>query len=128
GEDNGKASDANGYVLEQIYSLASLPLHGSAYRSLGIEAHAAVHRKILPGERPFSARPGAMIDQGYIGMQYFVEEDDVGPFWPGSFRRVNGEFIDSTAREASEIPSLNSDTRMAPSTTSTSSPDLTLRL
>ncbi|KAE8637318.1 zinc finger protein 4 [Cucumis sativus] len=117
-----------GMFSNRYTSLASLPLHGSAYRSLGIEAHAAVHRKILPGERPFSARPGAMIDQGYIGMQYFVEEDDVGPFWPGSFRRVNGEFIDSTAREASEIPSLNSDTRMAPSTTSTSSPDLTLRL
>ncbi|KAL0539634.1 hypothetical protein IC582_023850 [Cucumis melo] len=116
-----------GMFSNRYTSLASLPLHGSAYRSLGIEAHAAVHRKILPGERPFSARPGAMIDQGYIGVPYFVEEDDVGPFWPGSFRRVNGEFIGSKPQEESETPSPNSDMRMPPSTTSTS-PDLTLRL
>lgn len=117
-----------GMFPNRYTSLASLPLHGSAYRSLGIEAHAAVHRKILPAERPFIARTGAMIDEGYIGMPYFVEEDDVGPFWPGSFRRANGEFIDSTPREASKVPSPNSNTSMPPSKTSTSSPDLTLRL
>ncbi|XP_038892128.1 zinc finger protein 4-like isoform X2 [Benincasa hispida] len=116
-----------GMFSNRYTSLASLPLHGSAYRSLGIEAHAGKHRKILPAEWPFIARTGAMIDQGYIGMPYFVEEDDGGPFWPGSFRRVNGEFIDSTLREASKVLSPNSDTSMSPSKTSTS-PDLTLRL
>lgn len=108
-------------------SLASLPLHGSAYRSLGIEAHAAVHHKILPAQRPFIARNGVTFDEGYIGMPFFMEDEDVAPFWPGSFRRVNERSTGSMPREVSQVPSPKSGTSMAPPKMSCS-PDLTLRL
>lgn len=116
-----------GMFSNRYTSLASLPLHGSAYPSLEIEAHAAMHRKIIPAHQPFIARNGAMFDQGYIGMPFFMEDDDVGPYWPGSFRRVNEGFVGSTPREVSQVPSPNSSTSVPPPKTCTS-PDLTLRL
>lgn len=110
-------------------SLASLPLLGSAYKSLGvgIEAHAAVHHKIISAEQPFTARSGSMFDQDYIGMPFFMEDDTVAPFWPGSFRRVNEQFVDYTTQEVSQVPGLNSGTNM-PLLKMSTSPDLTLRL
>lgn len=112
-----------GMFSNRFTSLASLPLHSSAYRSLGIEAHAALHHKLMP------ARNKAVFDQGYVGTPFFMEDDDVAPFWPGSFRRVNEGFVGSMPSEVSQVPSPNSGTSMPPPKTSTSSsPDLTLRL
>ncbi|WOL02604.1 zinc finger protein 4-like [Canna indica] len=61
-------------------SIASLPLHGSAVNSLGIQAHSSsVHHqsgagfKVL-GKPMFEPRPA------------FLEEDEVEFSWPGSFR------------------------------------------
>lgn len=115
---------SNGYT-----SLASLPLHGSAFRSLGVEAHAAMHQRILPSERP--PRGGARFEQGYFGVPMFMEDDDVGLFWPGSFRQVSKPERSVGATLALELPSTaNMNFAMtAPSPrTNTSSPDLTLKL
>ncbi|KAK6921556.1 hypothetical protein RJ641_012063 [Dillenia turbinata] len=105
-------------------SLASLPLHGSACRSLGIEAHASMH-----AERPFyDSRGGARLEQGYFGLPMFVEEDEVVPFWPGSFRQGgegSGANLGYTLPQASNqifVPKVH------PPRTDASSPDLTLKL
>lgn len=115
---------SNGYT-----SLASLPLHGSSFRSLGIEAHAAMHRGILRSERP--PRGGARFEQGYFGPSIFMEDDDVGLFWPGSFRQVS-EPVGSVGgtRTALQLGS-DANTNFVGNesrTTTTSSPDLNLKL
>ncbi|KAH7570829.1 hypothetical protein ACOSP7_019292 [Xanthoceras sorbifolium] len=77
-----------GIFSNRYTSLASLPLHGSAFRSLGIKAHAAVHQGVIPTQRPPDIRGGARFEQGYFGVPMFMEDDDVDLFWPGSFRQV----------------------------------------
>lgn len=81
-----------GMLSERYASLASLPLHGSPYRSLGIQAHASVHQRASQQqERHMHAiRGGARFDQGYFGVPVYMEDDDVEMFWPGSFRQVDG--------------------------------------
>lgn len=61
----------------------------------------------------------------------FMEDDDVGLFWPGSFRQVSKPERSVGATLALELPSTaNMNFAMtAPSPrTNTSSPDLTLKL
>ncbi|KAI5678048.1 hypothetical protein M9H77_08998 [Catharanthus roseus] len=79
-------------LSDRYASLASLPLHGSAYRSLGVEAHASMHQRIIPPERqPFNGiRGGARFEQGYFGLPVYMEDDEVELYWPGSFRQVEG--------------------------------------
>lgn len=128
-------------------SLASLPLHGSAasaFRSLGIEAHAAMHQNILvqSDQRlpvPDTRGVARFQQQGYYGvpipmpqLPMFMEDDDVGVFWPGSFRQVGegmrGHFSEDQPAQNSQM--INSGRTMPPksSTSSSSSPDLTLKL
>ncbi|KAF7808514.1 zinc finger protein 4-like [Senna tora] len=83
-----------GMFTERYTSLASLPLHGSAFRSLGIEAHAAMHQRPMSSSssslRAPDLRAGAKFEKDYFGSPMFVEDDDnVGMFWPGSFRQVD---------------------------------------
>ncbi|KAL3652870.1 hypothetical protein CASFOL_002551 [Castilleja foliolosa] len=85
-----------GMFSERYASLASLPLHGTAYRSLGIEAHAASmhhhHQQMMVQNSP---RGGArFVAQGYYGMPVFVEYDEGEISWPGSFRQVDGVQVD----------------------------------
>lgn len=126
-------------------SLASLPLHGSAasaFRSLGIEAHAAMHQNILlqSDQRlpvPDTRGVARFQQQGYYGvpmpMPMFMDDDDVGVFWPGSFRRV-GEGMRShfnVDQPAQNSQMINSGRTMPPkssTSSSSSSPDLTLKL
>uniref|UniRef100_A0A2N9HV26 C2H2-type domain-containing protein n=1 Tax=Fagus sylvatica TaxID=28930 RepID=A0A2N9HV26_FAGSY len=119
-----------GMFSDRYTSLASLPLHGSAFRSLGIEAHAAMHQRMLPSERP--PRGGARFEQGYFGLPMFMEEDDVGLFWPGSFRQVSepvGSVGGNMPLELAQNPNMNFVmTAPPPRTTTSSSPDLTLKL
>ncbi|CAN4089566.1 unnamed protein product [Withania somnifera] len=82
-----------GMLSERYASLASLPLHGSPYRSLGIEAHASVHQRasLQQQQRYMPAiRGGARFEQGYFGVPVYMEDDEVEMFWPGSFRQVEG--------------------------------------
>lgn len=80
-----------GMFTERYTSLASLPLHGSTFRSLGIEAHAAMHHRHIPSLRAPNLRAGAKFERDYYGSPMFMEDDDnMGLFWPGSFRQVEG--------------------------------------
>ncbi|XVE74558.1 hypothetical protein DITRI_Ditri12bG0026700 [Diplodiscus trichospermus] len=122
-----------GILSDRYTSLASLPLHGSAFRSLGIKAHSAMHQGIMPSQRPLDTRAGARFDQGYFGMPMFLEDDDVDLFWPGSFRQVNEESVGGNqALEFAQNSTQSSDigfVAMASSSrTDTSSLDLTLKL
>ncbi|KAM5566953.1 zinc finger protein 4-like [Rosa sericea] len=129
-------------------SLASLPLHGSAasaFRSLGIEAHAAMHQNMLiqPDQRlpvPDTRSVARFQQQGYYGvpmamppMPMFMEDDDVGMFWPGSFRQVGEEIRGhfNADQYAQNSRMINSGRTMPPhssTSSSSSSPDLTLKL
>ncbi|XP_062113271.1 zinc finger protein 4-like [Humulus lupulus] len=116
-------------------SLASLPLHGSAFRSLGVEAHSAVHQRALSSsERLPDARAGAKFQQSYYGMPMFMEDDEVDLFWPGSFRRVDEGVGSRSSLEVQFGQSLEKNivTRLpppiTPPRTDSSSPDLTLKL
>ncbi|KAK8522787.1 hypothetical protein V6N13_115740 [Hibiscus sabdariffa] len=108
-----------GILSERFTSLASLPLHGTTIRSLGIKAHSAMHQGIMPSShRPIDTRTGARFDQGYFGMPIFMEDDDVDLFWPGSFRQANEDKKVGT----------RSITMASPPRTDTSALDLTLKL
>ncbi|XP_030512540.1 zinc finger protein 4-like [Rhodamnia argentea] len=124
-----------GMFSNRYTSLASLPLHGAAIRSLGIEAHAGVHHQnmVAPESRPAVLRGGAKFEKGYLGAPMFVEEDEVAPlFWPGSFRQLD-------MRDCTSDPSPPTDYLIKGSNVNfvqvskfprieTSSPDLTLKL
>ncbi|KAH7516232.1 zinc finger protein 4 [Ziziphus jujuba] len=120
-----------GIFSDRYTSLASLPLHGSAFRSLGIEAHAAVHERITPSDqRPPDNTVGvARFQQGYFGLPMFMEDDDVGLFWPGSFRQVGEGMNGGLEIQFAQNSDMNAGTTMpSTNTSSSSSPDLTLKL
>ncbi|XP_051144974.1 zinc finger protein 4-like [Andrographis paniculata] len=78
-----------GMFSDRYASLATLPLHGSTFRSLGIEAHAAsVHHHYVQSSA--AVRGGArFVDHGYYGLPspVYVEYDEAELSWPGSFRQ-----------------------------------------
>ncbi|MED6193671.1 hypothetical protein PIB30_021646 [Stylosanthes scabra] len=116
-----------GMFTERYTSLASLPLHGSPFRSLGIEAHSAMHHRPMPQVRAPDLRAGAKFERNHFGSPMFMEDDDVGLFWPGSFRQVNQQAgINMVHAQTSNT---NSYAPMAPPQPKAStSPDLTLKL
>lgn len=71
-----------GIFSERYASLASLPLHGSSFRSL-IKAHSSIHP-----EKPLDFRANAKFEQGFLTQPIYVEEDPAELLWPGSFRQV----------------------------------------
>ncbi|KAJ6766685.1 ZINC FINGER PROTEIN 3-RELATED [Salix purpurea] len=77
-----------GIFSERYASLASLPLHGSSFRSLGIEAHSSVHQNFAPPVRSLEISSGARFDNGYAGLPVFMEDDEAELLWPGSFRQA----------------------------------------
>ncbi|KAG2715235.1 hypothetical protein I3760_03G067700 [Carya illinoinensis] len=76
-----------GIFSERYASLASLPLHGSPFRSLGIKAHASAHHGFVPPTRPPEIRNTPKFQHGYLGMPIFLEDDEE-LLWPGSFRQA----------------------------------------
>ncbi|XP_019176791.1 PREDICTED: zinc finger protein 4-like [Ipomoea nil] len=121
-----------GMLSDRYASLASLPLHGSAFRSLGVEAHAAsMHQRGAqqPTNSPFhGARGGARFEQGYFGVPVFVEDDEVEMFWPGSFRQVDGNTTGFHPGQSSNINFVAMPPPKQPSTDSLPFPDLNLKL
>lgn len=122
-------------MSDRYASLASLPLHGSHFRSLGIEAHGSAHQGIVPPsggtERPLhGTRGGARFDQGYYGFPMFVEVDESEMFWPGSFRQIDQQVGGGNTGFELGQNSNGNFVRAAPPprTDSSSSPDLTLKL
>ncbi|KAJ9135680.1 hypothetical protein P3X46_032833 [Hevea brasiliensis] len=117
-----------GIFSDRYASLASLPLQGSAFRSLGIKAHSAMHQNIIPSQKPPGTRGGARFVQGYYGMPVFMEDDDVSLHWRGSFRQVGGSIGGNSELELAQCPNMNI-VGMAPQQrTDSSAPDLTLKL
>uniref|UniRef100_A0A2P2KKF7 Zinc finger protein 4-like n=1 Tax=Rhizophora mucronata TaxID=61149 RepID=A0A2P2KKF7_RHIMU len=78
-----------GIFSEQYSSLASLPLNGSAFMSLGIQAHSSVHQRFTAPVRTTEFRSSARFDHGYLGLPVFIEDDEVELLWPGSFHQVS---------------------------------------
>ncbi|KAL3510352.1 hypothetical protein ACH5RR_029753 [Cinchona calisaya] len=115
-------------LSDRYASLASLPLHGSAFRSLGIEAHASVHQPILPSDRPLHAvRGGARFEQGYFGVPVYMEDDEVEMYWPGSFRQVEA-VGGNLAFNSGQSSSINFVAVAPQPRTDSSTPDLNLKL
>lgn len=75
-----------GILAERYASLASLPLKGSSFRSLGIKAHSSLLHGFTAPMKPAEIRSTARFEPGYIGMPIFMEDDDAELLWPGSFR------------------------------------------
>ena len=113
---------------DRYTNMASLPLNGSTFRSLGIKAHAAMHQSIIQSQTPPVTRGGARFEQGYYGMPMFMEDDDVGPYWPGSFRQVGEAVGGNSGLEMAQSPNMNFEARAPPPRTDSSAPDLTLKL
>ncbi|KAF6138951.1 hypothetical protein GIB67_025680 [Kingdonia uniflora] len=76
-----------GAFSDRYASLASLPLHGSMSRNLGIRAHSYT---FTHPNRPLEIRGGARFDHGYLGRPIFIDDDRADIFWPGSFRQTGG--------------------------------------
>ncbi|OMO87074.1 hypothetical protein CCACVL1_09273 [Corchorus capsularis] len=80
-------------ILSERYSasLATLPLHGTSFRSLGIKAHSSAHQSFAPPPiRPADSRNNnARFEHGYLGLPIFIEDDEAEMLWPGSFRQIN---------------------------------------
>lgn len=97
-----------GVLSNRYASLASLPLHGSTFRSLGIKAHGSLHQHVVAREMPnyfHAVRGGTRFDERYCGLPMFVEDDEAEMFWPGSFRQIDGMSADSN-RDSSTTPDL----------------------
>lgn len=77
-----------GIFSDRYANLASLPLHGSSFRSLEIKAHASVHNGFAPSVRPVELRTGARMDNAFLAQPIFLEEEPE-LLWPGSFRRIS---------------------------------------
>ncbi|KAE8719211.1 Zinc finger protein 1 [Hibiscus syriacus] len=124
-----------GISSERYTSLASLPLHGLTFRSLGIKAHSAMHQGFMPSSnRPMDTGNGARFDQGYFGLPLYLEDDDVDLFWPGSFRQVNEDKkVDTNqaldlAQNSTRSSNIGHIAMASSPRTDTSALDLTLKL
>ncbi|CAM8935752.1 unnamed protein product [Rhodiola kirilowii] len=116
-------------VFSQRYaSLVSLPIHSSAYRAMGLEAHALTHQSLVaPQAHRLDENNVSRFEQGgYFKVPIIPECDDVSELpWPGSFRTHDD--INNVDAEMGQSPSSNL-AALAPQVTSNASPDLTLRL
>lgn len=111
-----------GVFSERYANLAALPLHGLAFRSLGIEAHSSVHQSFLPLVKSFEFRGSTgRCELGHSGMPIFVEDDEAELMWPGSFRQIDEDRViaNSLVNFSEATPTAGIDER---------EPDLTLRL
>ncbi|KAJ8763023.1 hypothetical protein K2173_023228 [Erythroxylum novogranatense] len=109
---------------ERYASLASLPLHGSAFRSLGIKAHSSVHNSFMPPDN----RSGARFDHGSLGPPVFVEDDEAELLWPGSFRQVADANDSAPSFVLTTSSNINLSAETPPVDLENSAPDLTLKL
>ncbi|KAG8382660.1 hypothetical protein BUALT_Bualt05G0100400 [Buddleja alternifolia] len=119
-----------GMFSDRYASLASLPLHGSAFRSLGIEAHASMHQQIVQhSERPLHGIRGGprFLDEGYYGVPVYVDYDDAELSWPGSFRQIEG-LPAKPGQDLGQSSDINFMATAPAARTESSIPDLNLKL
>ncbi|KAL5574178.1 hypothetical protein UlMin_023775 [Ulmus minor] len=117
-------------ILSDKYpGLASLPLHSSSFRSLGIKAHSSLHHGLGPPVRPSEIRSSARFEQ-YVGVPIFLQDDEAELLWPGSFRQV-GETSNTTTHPSFVLngsSNLNFVEVTPEANVDNSTPDLTLKL
>lgn len=120
-----------GMFSDRYASLASLPLHGSTFRSLGIEAHASMHQQIVQNtERPLHGIRGGgarFVDQGYFGLPVYMEYGEAELSWPGSFRQIDG-LQGNPGFDSGQRSNINFVATAPPARTDSSLPDLNLKL
>lgn len=81
-----RALKLNTFLPFSYSSMSSLPLHGSNLHSLGIKAHSSLHQGVLERQ---DGHGGPRFVRGLLGpMPFFAEDDDLGFYWPGSFRQM----------------------------------------
>lgn len=102
-------------------SIASLPLYG---RALEIKAHSGFHQMFM---RPNEVKSSPRFENGLMGMPIFVEDDDAGLLWPGSFRGENKANDGNSASLLVRNSNVNY-VEMNRVNVGESTPDLTLRL
>ncbi|XP_057445107.1 zinc finger protein 4-like [Lotus japonicus] len=122
-----------GMFTERYTSLASLPLHGSNFRSLGIEAHSAMHQRHMASSslRVPDMRGAARFEKDYcFGTPMFMQDGDVGLFWPGSFRQIDARAGVNLGHEHEQHAHNSSPSfvETTPPAQTSTSPDLNLRL
>ncbi|OIT38633.1 PREDICTED: zinc finger protein 4-like [Nicotiana attenuata] len=116
-----------GIFSERYANLASLPLHGSTIRSLGIKAHSSLHQGSAPAMRPVDFKTSARFE--YSNCQsppLYMQNDEADQLlWPGSFRQVTNPGTSLTNFSIAGCSNVTSsyDEKDEPIT-----PDLTLRL
>ncbi|KDP25826.1 hypothetical protein JCGZ_22548 [Jatropha curcas] len=119
-----------GIFSERYVNLASLPLHGSSFRSLGIKAHSSLHQNVSTTIRPQDIRNSARFDQSYLGLPFFMEDDEAELLWPGSFRQIT-EAEDTTHEQRFVLTgasNMNFFGENPAADLANSTPDLTLKL
>lgn len=116
---------------DRYASLASLPLHGSAFRSLGIQAHASMHPEhgIRGGGGGGGGGGGRarFMDQGYFGLPLYMEYDEGELSWPGSFRQMEG-LLGHPGRDSGQCSDTGAGATPPPRGDHSSLPDLNLKL
>ncbi|XVE77447.1 hypothetical protein DITRI_Ditri13aG0063500 [Diplodiscus trichospermus] len=119
-----------GILSERYASLATLPLHGTSFRSLGIKAHGSAHQSFAPPARPPVSINNARFDHGYLGLPIFVEDDEAELLWPGSFRQIaeGGNTDDHPGFVLPASSNMNFVEVAQPVDVESSAPDLTLKL
>ncbi|XWS46420.1 hypothetical protein CRYUN_Cryun14cG0064500 [Craigia yunnanensis] len=114
-----------GIFSERYASLATLPLHGTSFRSLGIKAHCSAHQSFAPPD----SRNNARFEHGYLGLPIFMEDDEAELLWPGGFRQIAEE--GKTDHPGFVLPgssNMNFVEVAQPVDLESSAPDLTLKL
>nr|KYP61235.1 hypothetical protein KK1_023664 [Cajanus cajan] len=91
------------------------------------DSHSAMHRRhVSPSLRAPDMRAAAKFEKNHFGSLVFMEDDDVGFFWPGSFRQVDQGGSVNVAHAQSSNASLVP--MVPPPPQASASPDLTLKL
>ncbi|XP_028784582.1 zinc finger protein 4 [Neltuma alba] len=116
-----------GFFSERYASLASLPLNGSS-RSLGIKAHSSQHYCFPPTMKVQEMKSNARFEIGYFGQPMFLEDNEPGLVWPGSFRQIAGIGDDHQNFLLTESSGLSFRDMNPPVDIEKSTPDLTLKL
>ncbi|CAA3011017.1 zinc finger 4-like [Olea europaea subsp. europaea] len=88
-----KRATQMGIFSDRCTSIATLPLHGSLSRCLGIKEHSSVHHGFLPPLRPLESRATPRFETGYPSQPIYIEDDNSKMMWPGSFHQLSTENI-----------------------------------
>lgn len=117
-----------GMFSDRYSSLASLPLHGSMYRSLGVSAHSSLHHMVPPSVGPLGIRGNSRFDHGMLEYPILIEDNDAELFWPGSFRAIAEDSGGHSVFGQMRTANFNFVSEAQPPRTNSSTPDLTLKL